>query len=200
MSLRGANGGMARKRLISPAALVLTLICFAFPFITVSCESPLGSFSASFSGYALSLGLQPSVDGITPFEGGSDSPEIPESVGVQPLVAVALLLVISGALAVLISSSRVRAIITAASAAAAALLLIVNQVAMSREAVKALIKEDVPANYAGQLVRNDYGFWLSVVLLVLTAGYSGFELFRGRFASLAPKRHQPPAPPPAYDA
>ncbi|MGW1677070.1 hypothetical protein [Saccharopolyspora sp. NPDC002376] len=46
----------ARRKAISPAGFLLVMLCFGLPFVTVSCESSVGSISAEITGWDLVFG------------------------------------------------------------------------------------------------------------------------------------------------
>src|SRR4051812_32481706 len=51
------------RRMISPSGFLLVLTCFAFPFVTVSCQGPEKGISASYSGMDLVFSGMPDVTG-----------------------------------------------------------------------------------------------------------------------------------------
>ncbi|TQS41987.1 hypothetical protein [Cryptosporangium phraense] len=57
------------RRFLSPAGLLFAVLCFGFPFVTVSCESPMGSVSATVSGATAITDTRPDVHGTGVFAG-----------------------------------------------------------------------------------------------------------------------------------
>lgn len=147
------------------------------------------SFSVSYSGYALGLGLPPSVDSSMPLSESPDSVDPPPSEPV-PTISIALVLILLGILAFLVSNSRVRSVITAACSTVAAALVIATQIVLFKEGAEYLLEENVPESYASDVFKNGSGFWLSTTILILTALYHVGQLVRGR--SRPPVQHQAP--------
>ncbi|MFI5952594.1 hypothetical protein [Cryptosporangium sp. NPDC051539] len=67
------------RRLLSPAGLLLALLCFGLPFVTVSCESPMGSVSTNVSGAAVVVDARPDVEGTGIFVGAGSGSDVDPS-------------------------------------------------------------------------------------------------------------------------
>jgi hypothetical protein len=186
------------RRLLSPAGFVLVILCFLFPFIAVSCQSPVGSVSVEYSGNDLAFGGQPSIstsDGDVPQESGVP-PATP-----QPLALLAYLLTIAGLFTALISSVRARLRTTAIIASAAALFVIINETSVYNRIVSQLAGQSssrfdsdlggLPIDAVSNLVHTQAGFWLTMLLLLAITALNVVELVRARAAPDAPGPPEP---------
>jgi len=186
------------RRLLSPAGFVLVIFCFLFPFVAVSCQSPVGSVSVQYSGNDLAFGGRPSIstsDGAVPRE--SDVPPATP----QPLALFAYLLTIAGLFTALIPSLRVRLRTTAIIAGAATLFVIINETAVYNHIVSQLAGrsgnrfdsglDGLRTDAADNLVHTQAGFWLAMLLLLAITTLNIVELVRTRAAPNVPG---PPRP------
>jgi hypothetical protein len=185
------------RRLLSPAGFVLVILCFLFPFIAVSCQSPVGSVSVEYTGNDLAFGGQPSIstsDGDVPQE-----TDVPPATP-QPLALLAYLLTIAGLFTTLIPSLRARLRTTAIIAGAAALFVIINETSVYNRIVSQLAGGSgsrfdsgfgsVSTDGLSNLVHTQAGFWLAMLLLLAITTFNIVELVRTR----APNAPGPPAP------
>lgn len=180
MAFANESGKPSGKRLISPSGFVLAMLCFALPFLTVSCEGPTGRISAVYSGFTLAFGGSPHVttSGI-----GADATNPPAHfpvAGVQPMALLAVLSVVVGAVAIFVAKPQLHALTSAIAGGAGIVLLITNQFVVSVEAVHRLEQGGIPDGIAGGMVETGNGFWVTVLILLGVSGYNGFELGRGR--------------------
>jgi hypothetical protein len=169
------------RRLISPAGLLLVALCFALPFVAVSCDTPIKA-SAQYTGADLVVGGSPSV---SVDQGGAAQQQdelADEPIGVQPAAVVALLAVLAGILVAGLPGRRARVYGGVAAAAATVVLLAVNQILvegyLSRE-VEREVGSDLPdGTSGGDFVEARYGFWLALALASAVLLYQCFELYR----------------------
>lgn len=186
------------RRLLSPAGFILVILCFLFPFIAVSCQSPVGSVSVEYSGNSLAFGGQPSIstsEGDVPHESGVP-PATP-----QPLALLAYLLTLAGLFTGLIPSVRARLRTTAIIAGTATLFVIINETAVYNRIVSQLAGRSgsqfgsdlgsLPTAAASNLVHTQAGFWLAMLLLLAITTLNIVELVRTR---AAPDALGPPEP------
>jgi uncharacterized membrane protein YphA (DoxX/SURF4 family) len=157
------------SRVISPAGLLLALLCFGLPFITVSCESPIASVSADYSGWDLTFGGQPditqTVTGDSPLRNTQDA-----SMPLHPLALLAFFAVVGGII-VSLGWPR-RPMLSAVAAGAAAALLFINQLVVHSEMVDQLQKGTfLTPKMADDLIESRIGYWLTLVLLLVVCLY-----------------------------
>jgi hypothetical protein len=155
--------GIGRK--LSPAALVLALICFFLPFVTFSCQ---GQKVASFSGLQLATGTtiqQPQMFG----------PPKSQKVGAEPLAVLALLSVLAG-----VGASFLRGKKGAGSSAGLALLAVILLAAL-----KSKLDGDALRQGAGAVqVNYEAGYYLTLILLLAAIGASVYALVAAKGMSL----------------
>lgn len=199
-----AAGGPRRRhrvlrtsgRVLSPAVLLLALLFFGSGFLTVSC-TPTGygraaaGATTTYTGGDLATGAAPHVDKLRPAEQYQ-----PDRLGVQPLIALAALLLLAGVLAAIAlpgrRRSRHREI--AAIATAAAVCLVVGE-ALARVAVTDRLAGQLPIPLPPDRQVRDYihvggAFWASLGLTLLAAlGHAG--------AAAARLRRRSPGDPPS---
>ncbi|MEV8516283.1 Hsp70 family protein [Dactylosporangium sp. NPDC051484] len=174
-----------RRRWLSPATLVLALLCFVLPFATVSCvpdsygrAKPGGT--TEYNGLDLALGGKPHVqpDHLRPPTEWRE-----DRIEPQPFYAAALL-VLGAALvtALTLTRQRRRRALVAGLGALAGLSLVAGQVlVVNRLADRIREQSAVPAGQdARDFVGTGAGFWLTLVLLAL--------LVAGNLAALLPLR------------
>jgi hypothetical protein len=175
-----------RRRWLSPAVLVLALLCFVLPFATVSCGLPGGyghakpGGTSEYNGLDLAVGGQPDVqpDHVRPAGEWRE-----DRIEPQPLYAAALL-VLGAALvtALALTRPRRRRALVAGLGGLAGLLLIAGQaLVVNRLADRIREQSAVPAGKAARdFVGTGAGFWLTLALLAL--------LVAGNLAALLPRR------------
>lgn len=188
------------RRVISPAGFLLALLCFGLPFLTVSCESPVGSVRASYSGWDLAFGGAPD---ITASLGMSDYLARRQQEASVPWQLLALLTVLAIIAGVFLTCARPRqqTLSSIIAGGSALLLLIINQTVVHSGAVDELRRDTfLPATIAQGMVENRVGFWLALLLLLGVVGYHVLELVRQRRAGPAPPvgsgRGESDSPPP----
>jgi hypothetical protein len=151
--------GVARK--LSPAAFVLTLVCFFLPFVTFSCQ---GQKIASFSGIQLATGTtieQPQMFG----------PPKSQKVDAEPLAILALLSVLAGA--GLSFLKRKKGAVNSAALAGLGIILL--------GALKSKVDGDALRQGAGAIQINyEAGFYLAIVFLLAAIGASVYALLAGK--------------------
>lgn len=170
-------------RSLSPAALVLALLCFFLPFIAVSCDTPGGygklsqGGTTSYTGADLATGGAPQVtsEQLRPADEQRD-----DRLGWQPVAVLAGLLALGG-LAVNLGLRRRRGEATATAAVAAAVALIAAELIARRELVYRVAEQaGLSRSEAADHVQTQRGFWLCLSLLLLAAGAALFEPVRRR--------------------
>lgn len=154
---------IARK--ISPATLILTLICFFLPFVTFSCQ---GRAIGSLSGMQLSTGTtvqQPQMFG----------PPKAQKIAAEPLASLALLCVLVG-----LGLSFLKGRKGAAGSAALACLAVFFLVGL-----KSKLESDALRQAGGVVQLSfDAGYYFSLVLLLAAAGLGVYALLWGSGAGV----------------
>ncbi len=151
--------GVARK--LSPAVLVLALICFFLPFASFSCQ---GHEVASFTGIQLATGTtikHPEVFG----------PPMSQKVDPEPLAVLALLSVLAGAGLCFLKGKK-----GAVSSGALAVLGIIFMAALRSK----LNGEALQQTEGAIQVNYGAGYYLSLVFLLAAVGTSVYALMAGR--------------------
>lgn len=150
---------IARK--LSPATLILALICFFLPFVTFSCQ---GQRIASLSGMQLATGTtlqQPEMFG----------PPKTQKIDAEPLALLALLAVLAG-----MGLSFLKGKKGSAGSAALACLAI-----LFLAALKAKLESDALRQAGGAVQLSfDAGYYFSLVLLLAAAGIGVYAMLAGR--------------------
>ncbi|GAA1527121.1 hypothetical protein GCM10009827_050160 [Dactylosporangium maewongense] len=164
-----------RRRWLSPATVLLILLCFALPFATVSCGLPDGYGRAkpggttSYTGFDLASGGTPDVasDQLRP-----DGERRPDRLAPQPSYIAGLLL-LGAVLAVTVglAQDRRRRVAAAVLAGLAALALVAGQLLVTDRLAAAVAGQSrLPEGRTpGDMVGTGPGFWLAVTLLTLLA-------------------------------
>ncbi len=184
-------------RWMSPTTFVLAGICFALPFVTVSCATPGGYGRAApggtttYTGIDLATGGRPDVappDKLLPAAAQRDDRLPP-----QPTAIIVLLLVASGTgAAIAVSDVRTRRATVALIGGVAATALLVNQ-ALAQSEVTLKVGEQLslasPGTSAKQYVQTGLGFVVCLVLLLMVAAANalGWWRTRPRPALVAPR-------------
>jgi hypothetical protein len=169
------------RRLVSPAGLLLVALCFALPFVAVSCDSPGVSVTAEYTGVDMLVGGAPAVtlsgDQVPPDPGDADV-----SIGVQPAAVLAMAATVAGILVAFVPGRRTRLLGGAVAATAAAVFLVVGQILVQgylARQVESGVGADPPDGDRGaDFVAARYGFWLALVLACAVALFHCFELYR----------------------
>jgi hypothetical protein len=169
------------RRLLSPAGLLLVALCFALPFVAVSCDTPIRA-SAQYTGADLVVGGAPTVSVAERGAAQQDDELADEPIDVQPAAVVALLAILAGILVAFLPGRRARVYGGVAAVAATVVLLAVNQILVQRELSREVERElgsDLPAGTSGgDFVEARYGFWLALSLASAVLLYQCFELYR----------------------
>lgn len=176
MTARGATG-----RLISPVGFMVALICFAFPFVAVSCESPDSKVTVEYTGIDLAAGGDPAVT----VDGVAKPPDDDIAADAQLLMILALIAVVCGLAVTVMSALRLglaasprwAAAGCAAAATVASGLLVANQLVVTHRIVERLTdggRGDRSA--AEKLVETRPAFWVAALFLciVVVAGSAEF--------------------------
>jgi hypothetical protein len=182
------------RRLVSPAGLLLVAICFALPFVSVSCDTPV-RLRADYSGVDMLGGGTPSVSVSDEAVSGQDAEDVSdEPIDVQPAAVVAMLAVVAGILVAALRGRRARLLGGTAAALATVVLLGVNQVLAQRHLSREIEREvgaELPGGASGgDYVHTRYGFWLALALACAVLLYQCFEL-RREYAPGAGDRQTP---------
>jgi hypothetical protein len=201
------------RLLFRPAGFLLALMCFGLPFLTVSCESPVGSVRADYSGADLVFGGGPDItrtgpDGTTVTRddvgddgdlGGAGSgrglDDDRGDPGPRPFAVLAFLAVIAGLVMSVVPRVRAHQWANLGASAAVALLLIANQIVLYGDAVAELEESfgDILAGQAAEMVGTRYGFWVALVPLLAVVAFNVLEVVRER-AGVASGSGDPPRP------
>lgn len=187
---------MVRKagRWFNPVTLLLAVLCFTLPFVSVACDTPGGYAGAghggttTYNGVALVIGGQPEVtEGYERAVPEGEEERLPA----QPALAAALLAIMSGGvLAVIVDRVRTRRAAVAAVAVVGAAALLVGQVLVEAELtvrisdhLARMAGEGVPldpAKTARDYVQTGPGVQLCLVLLALVIVLNGVGWWRAR--------------------
>ena len=158
---------MGHRPKVSPAIFIATILCFLFPFITVSCG---GHKIATLSGVQLATGTsvsQPQMFG----------PPQKKDVAPEPLAAIVALCTIVGLALSFLPSSKM-ALGPAISGGVGALFLLLLKSKMDDQIVK---------QGQGMLqVNYEAGFTLSLLFLVAGAAWNGYLFFSQQAGTVAP--------------
>lgn len=179
--------------------LALVVGFFALPFLTVGCDTPggFGRVSAggttSYRGFQLAFGLDPTrspADHVLPVGQGVD-----DRLGLQPLVILALALVVAALVAsVVVSTPRVRRALGCGLSGAALIAVVVAVLVVRTRLIDRVADQlhdrEVPADRtAASYVVWGNGFTLAAVVLAAVA-LVDLYLLLGGYA----RRHRPPGP------
>jgi hypothetical protein len=168
------------SRVVSPAGLLLALLCFGLPFVAVSCESPIVSVSADYSGWDLVFGGEPDITVSVPSEAPVSKPQ-DTSIPLQPLALLAFIAV-AGGFVLSLAMPRQR-MTSAVAAGSAALLLFVNQIVVRGHMVEELRKGAfLSPRMADDVIESRVGYWLTLLLLLGVAGHGAVEIVHQRRA------------------
>jgi hypothetical protein len=192
-SAAGAAGRPDRARLLSPVGLLLVLVLFLLPFVTVSCSTPAGDVTATYQGVDLVLDSKPAVelpDELREEAGITETDAAPPADAQLPaLISVFLIL---GAIGLgFLPERRLRLLgVAGAATLAAAMLFVTELVAVShlRDGVREISgPEDMfgatPNTEINNIVRLGWGFWVALILLVAVAGYHSVAAVRAERAA-----------------
>jgi hypothetical protein len=165
---------MTSKSKVSPAIFIASILCFLFPFITVSCG---GQRVASFSGVQLATGTtveQPQMFG----------PPQKQKVDPDPTAAVAALCAILG---LGLSFLRARAALGPAISGAVG--------AVSLLLLKSRLNDQIVKQGQGMLqVNYESGFSLALILLIAGAAWNVYLFSQRGTAAVAGLPGGPPPP------
>lgn len=172
------------RKLLSPSGFLLVLLCFALPFVTVSCDHPAGTVTLDYTGGDLLLGGEPSVSGLP------RSAPTPDGVfaDAQLFAFLAFFAGFVGLCAGFAWLWRARFLAGLGAAGLAAMFLVANQFTVVRR-----ISDEIEAagpfspGAADEMVATRYGFWLALALLGLLVGYHLFEVATGRSGPGGPR-------------
>lgn len=203
-------------KLVSPTGLVMVLLCFLFPFVTISCESVVVDYEATYHGTDFVVGGDPDVEVNGPGSGADEEePDQDAHVGPQALALLAVICIVAGIVVALLPYARLtahptraRTVATAAAAGLALVFLVSNQIAVVGHIVDELAGTDgeiVSESEAEDMVDSRFGFWLAFALLLAVVAANLLELgwrrLSAKIASLQQQQSPPPpgawGPPPA---
>lgn len=196
------------QKLISPAGLVLVLLCFLLPFVTVSCESAVVDYEATYDGTDFVVGGDPHITVSRP--GGAEGEEEGQEgarAAPQVLAILALFTTLTGIVVALLPYARLasrptraRTIATAATAALALAFLVISQLVVTDHIVDELQQGDtagigVTRSTAEDMVASRFGFWLASTLLIAVIAYNVVDLGWEKLTTRTAGRQQQPPPP-----
>jgi hypothetical protein len=219
-------------RLASPVGFLLALLFFFLPFVAVSCDVPgVGSAGASYTGLDLVTNGRASVELSGAFEDLKNADprndtkvQVPKEAdsadtGVQALAIITVALLAIGLGVSLVPVLRTRMVGAMAAAVAGGALLITTEAVAQSNLESTLIDStrqsiatnpgDSPINFNGltdslfaDMVHSRYGFWFSLVAVILVLLYNGGTLLWPRIRAVTQTAGQappaaPPPPPPA---
>ncbi len=176
------------RKLLSPGGFLLVLLCFALPFVTVSCDHPAGTVALDYTGGDLLLGGEPTVSGLP------RNASKPDGVfaDAQLFAFFAFFAGFAGLCAGFAWLWQARYLAGLGAAGLAALFLVANQFTVVRR-----IRDEIEASSpfspgaADHMVATRYGFWLALTLLGLLVGYHVFEVVsRREKPSIGPHRQR----------
>ncbi|GAB2966689.1 hypothetical protein [Saccharothrix stipae] len=165
-----------KRRPVNLSLLALILLCLAFPFTAVSCETPMASVDITYTGWDATFGGEPTVTGV---DQDKDAPRIAErsAIPAQPLMIVAVLVAVTGL--VLLSRSKAGHWLAVGVGAAVAFFLIVGQVSLQDALVSAATESnEFEGGTAAEMVETRFGFWATVLLAVTVTAYNAIGLVR----------------------
>ncbi|HEX6872138.1 MAG TPA: hypothetical protein VF163_13655 [Micromonosporaceae bacterium] len=177
-------------RVASPTMVVLAGLCFALPFVTVSCDTPGGFGRAApgatitYTGIDLAVGGQPDVSPPDKVRAGNGADRLPP----QPAAIIVLLLLVAatGVAVARVDPRTRRASVTVLAGFAAAGALI-NQALVEAELrlrVAEQVSQPLPADKSVRdFVHTGTGFVVCLLLLVLVAAANALGWWRGRRGS-----------------
>ncbi len=138
------------KRLISPSGLAFAVLCFLFPFFSLSCSGMAGDLRITYSGMSLAFGGTPSLDGSLASQLGSGDLE-DLRVDANPLLLVSLVSLLVGVgLSAGLPNPLARSIGALASGGLALVTAGVNQIVMASSA-----EEEIASASGGQVAYAD---------------------------------------------
>jgi hypothetical protein len=198
-------------RLTSPVGFLLALVFLLLPFVAVSCDAPgLGSAEVSYTGLDLATGGQPSVttEGELTRENGAPVPTADSAprAGVQALAIITVALLVLGLVISLAPVLTVRRFGAMGAAVAAGTMLIVTQAVAQSHLKPDLIlglqrlladkPGDLPATGTSvdDLVHSRFGFWLSLIAVLLVLLFNVGSLLWPRISALVRSTREPPPP------
>jgi hypothetical protein len=167
------------RKLVSPAGFALALLFFLLPFIAASCDGgDAGSINASYSGFDLATGAQPTITASGQFaqSGGATDLSSILDLGVGALAIITAVLLMAGLAITLFAPVRLQLFATLGTVVTAGALLIWTEAAaMShlRDLVRKVIQTQVPGVTEGMDAALDdaigtrVGFWLALAALAL---------------------------------
>ncbi|ONI89709.1 hypothetical protein ALI22I_14520 [Saccharothrix sp. ALI-22-I] len=165
-----------KRRPVNLSLLALTLLCLAFPFTAVSCESPMANISAEYTGWDLAFGGEATIE----MSGKADESAYASKSAIpgQPLMVVALLVLLAGI--VVLSRSKAGHLLGAGVGALGAFFLIANQVSVHDFLASGLSSaENLDPAAASDMVESRFGFWLALLLTLGVVAYNATALALG---------------------
>lgn len=158
-----------KRRPINLSLLFLALLCLAFPFTAVSCESPMATIEAEYTGWDLAFGGEATIE----VSGKADESayESKSAIPAQPLMIVTLLVLLAGI--VVLSRSKAGHLTGAAVGALTGFFLVVGQVSVQDFLISGLSEaENLKAATASDMVESRFGFWLALLLALGVVTYN----------------------------
>ncbi|MFG1921892.1 hypothetical protein [Cryptosporangium sp. NPDC048952] len=165
------------RRLVSPAGFLLALLCFGFPFLTVSCDLPDGSVRLHASGVNLVADTAPTVEGAgrqSDDAGIASSDAVSwddmSAVGRTLVRASAALTVVALGLS-LVRRNRIWPVAAGVAAALAGVTLVAGTITIRRWLIDAVVAQDGGSFYSrddvAAAVHLRYGIAATVAWLVV---------------------------------
>ena len=181
------------RRLASPVGFLLALLFLLLPFVAASCDAPgLGSAEISYTGVDLATGGKPNVTttGELTRENGAPVPteDSAPDPGVQLLTIITMALLAIGLGISLAPVVRTRTFGAIGAALAGGTMLIVTQAVAQSHLTTPLLEglrqlADQPVAVSGgvdDLVHSRFGFWLSLIAVILVLLYNVGSLLEPR--------------------
>jgi hypothetical protein len=178
----------AGGRALSPTTLILAGLCFALPFVTVSCATPGGYGRAapggtvSYTGVDLAVGSRPDVSPADKLLPTAQQRE--DRLPAQPTAIILLILIAAGTgAAIAMTDVRARRATVGLLGGVAATALLVNQ-ALAQSEVTVNVGEQISLASPGadphQYVRAGLGFWLCLLLLLAVTAVNAVGWWRAK--------------------
>jgi hypothetical protein len=178
----------ATGRALSPTTLILAGLCFALPFVTVSCATPGGYGRAaqggtvSYTGVDLAVGGHPDVTPTDKIRPADQQRE--DRLPAQPTALILLILIAAGTgVAIAMSDPRARRATVALLGGVSVTALLVNQ-ALAQSEVTVNVGEQVALASPGadphQYVKAGVGFGLCLLLLLAVTAVNAFAWWRSK--------------------
>ena len=166
-------------RVTSPATLVLALVLFLLPFLSVSCDAPGGygrmqpGGTTAYSGVDLMTGSAPSVDDdrLRP-----ETEQQPDELPAQPLLLLAAAAIVAAIANPFARATRRRlaAVVAALGAAVLVIGMLVARATLVDRVAEHATQPFPAGKSAGDYVKIGIGFWLATALSLVGSALGAF--------------------------